>query len=56
MLLNWGRVGRVNLRYNRRMQSNNANIQFYDKEQAEYFVKAINKTSVGYMMISASLN
>ena len=56
MMLNWGRIGKIDLRFNRKMESNNANIQFYEKEQAEYFVKAIDKTPVGYMMISASLN
>ena len=56
MMFNWGKIGKIDIRYDRRMESNNAIIQFYEKEQAEYFVKAIDKTPVGYMMISASLN
>ena len=56
MMFNWGKIGRIDIRYDKKMESNNANIQFYEKEQAEYFVKAIDKTPVGYMLISASLN
>ncbi len=56
MLINWGRIGNIRIKYNKKVDSNFVNIQFYDKEQAEYFVKAVDKTSIGYMIISASLN
>lgn len=48
----WGKIGRVNLTNN---ECKTGFIDFYYVEEAEYFVKAIDKTKFDYLIITAEI-
>tara|TARA_B100000767_G_C19777157_1_gene543317 strand:+ start:6883 stop:7335 length:453 start_codon:yes stop_codon:yes gene_type:complete len=57
ILIGWGKIGNVKIK-NCRIERENCKysiIDFYDKDAAEYFVKAIDRTLMGPLMLSATL-
>lgn len=53
LMCEWGRIGRININsYNDTMS---AFIDFYFKDEAEYFIKAIDRTPFDRMIITAEL-
>tara|TARA_B110000977_G_scaffold154054_1_gene195752 strand:- start:5734 stop:6159 length:426 start_codon:yes stop_codon:yes gene_type:complete len=57
ILIGWGKIGNVKIKNTRveRELCKYSIIDFYDKDAAEYFVKAIDRTSMGFLMLSAKL-
>jgi hypothetical protein len=54
-LLGWGKIGNVKIRKNYREKYSYAIIEFYDKDAANYFIKAMDRTPMGFMMLNVNL-
>lgn len=53
MMMDWGKIGNINLKYTED-KGKICYIDFYNKEHRDYFIKALDKTPVGYNIISIS--
>lgn len=53
LIYEWGKIGRVNI--NNYNESTSGFIDFYLKDEAEYFVKALDKTSFERMIIKVEI-
>ena len=54
LLDGWGNIGRINI-HNNKFNDTSAFIDFYDKEEAEYFVEALNKTPLDNLIIHVEI-
>tara|TARA_B100001121_G_scaffold194175_1_gene169671 strand:- start:1373 stop:1759 length:387 start_codon:yes stop_codon:yes gene_type:complete len=53
LMIEWGHIGKINFNNSNRYKS--AFVDFYIKEEAEYFVKALDKTPFDNYIISVEL-
>lgn len=53
LMCEWGRIGRINL--NNYNDATSGFIDFYFKDEAEYFVKAVDRTPFDMMIIGAEI-
>tara|TARA_E500000178_G_scaffold336746_1_gene375145 strand:- start:124 stop:381 length:258 start_codon:yes stop_codon:yes gene_type:complete len=53
LISDWGRIGRINIKFYR--DCSIAYVDFYDNQEAEYFVRAINKTSFDHMILDVEI-
>lgn len=51
MMMDWGKIGNINLKYSQD-KGKICYIDFYNKDHKDYFVKALDKTHVGYNIIN----
>ena len=49
-IIKWAKIGSINIKKNKNYAK--AYIEFYDKKEAEYFIKAHDKTPVNKILIS----
>ena len=52
LVKDWGNIGKINLNYS---EIRSAYIEFYDKEDAEWFVEALDKTPFDHQIINVIL-
>ena len=57
MMIGWGKVGNIKIRNDNYKGEKNyySIIEFYDKDAAEYFIKAVDRTPLGFLLLSATL-
>jgi hypothetical protein len=53
MMMEWGKIGNINLRYTED-KGKMCYVDFYNKDHRDYFIKALDKTPVGFNIISIS--
>jgi hypothetical protein len=51
MMMDWGKIGNINLKYSQD-KGKICYIDFYNKDHKDYFIKALDKTPVGYNIIN----
>jgi hypothetical protein len=51
MMMEWGKIGNINLKYTED-KGKICYIDFYNKEHKDYFIKALDKTPVGFNIIN----
>lgn len=57
MMIGWGKVGNIKIRNDnyKGEKTYYAIVEFYDKDAAEYFTQAIDRTPLGFLLLSATL-
>ena len=53
MMMDWGKVGNINLKYSED-KGKMCYVDFYNKDHKDYFIKALDKTAVGFNIINIS--
>ena len=55
LLQEWGRIGRISTKYYQYSNTVSAFVDFYHKDEAEYLVKALDRTGFGHMIMQVKI-